>query len=146
MNRPPSIVFDSSMYVAALRQAGAQTLSLRSIAGAGFVWMSAVVLAELYAGAKERHSLHTIERLERDFSSARRILTPSTRDWIQTGRVLARLAAKYDYETVGIARITNDVLIAVSAGRNGATVVTLNARDFARIAEFTPFAWREQRP
>lgn len=106
--------------------------------------MSAVVLEELYAGALEKHGVNIVERLERDFSSARRIVTPSQRDWVRTGKVLAQLAAKYDYETVGTAKLTNDVLIAVSAGRSGITVITENKRDFARIAEFTPFSWREQ--
>jgi hypothetical protein len=32
-------------------------------------------------------------------------------------------------------------LIALSAGRVGVTVITANARDFARLAEFHSFAW-----
>lgn len=34
----------------------------------------------------------------------------------QSGRVLARLAAKYDYKQIGQGRLTNDALIAMSAG------------------------------
>ena len=63
-------------------------------------------------------------------------------DWTQTGRVLSRLAAKYDYERIGKGRLTNDALIAMSAARLGITVVTANARDFKRLAEFRPFHWR----
>jgi hypothetical protein len=40
------------------------------------------------------------------------------------------LAAKYDYEKIGLGRLTNDALIAMSAVRLGITVITANARDF----------------
>lgn len=92
------------------------------------MWLSSVVLEELYAGASGRNS-DAVERLERDFDRAKRILVPNLGDWSQTGRVLARLAAKYDYEQIGWGRLTNDALIAVSAGRVGITVITANARD-----------------
>jgi predicted nucleic acid-binding protein len=51
-----------------------------------------------------------------------------TDDWTQAGRVLARLAAKYDYEQIGQG-LTNDALIAMSAGRLGIRVLTANERD-----------------
>jgi len=70
------------------------------------------------------------------------MLVPNLSDWAQTGKVLARLAAKYDYEQIGKGRLTNDALIAMSAGRMGITVVTANSRDFAKLAEFRPFHWR----
>jgi predicted nucleic acid-binding protein len=56
--------------------------------------------------------------------------------------VLALLAAKYDYERIGQGRLTNDALVAMSAGRSGMTVITANARDFARIADFQLFQWQ----
>jgi len=70
----------------------------------------------LYAGATARNR-QVVERLERDFDRAGRILVPNLSDWTQTGKVLARLAAKYDYEQIGKGRLTNDALIAMSAGR-----------------------------
>src|ERR1700676_1211169 len=63
---------------------------------------------------------------QRSFERARRILVPNLSDWSQTGKVLARLAAKYNYEQIGQGRLTNDALIAMTA----------NARDFTRLAEF----------
>jgi predicted nucleic acid-binding protein len=105
------------------------------------VWLSAVVLEELYAGAGERGRA-VVERLERDLELVKRILVPNLGDWTQVGRVLARLAAKYGYETVGQARLTNDALIAISAGRLGIRVVTANEMDFRRLAEFHTFQWQ----
>ena len=104
------------------------------------------MLAELLAGARDRDTLSSIEEMEYDFRKAQRLLVPEASDWSAAGKVMARLAVRYDYETVGRGRLLNDVLIAVSAGMKGITVVSANARDFARIAKFTPFTWREQLP
>jgi predicted nucleic acid-binding protein len=99
-----------------------------------------VVLEELYAGAGSKDRV-VVERLERDFDKARRILVPNLADWAQTGKVLARLAAKHGYEHIGRGRLTNDALIATSASRAGISVITANARDFAKLAEFTSLLW-----
>ena len=90
-------------------------------------------------GAAERRVL---QRLERDFERIRRVVVPNLTDWSQAGRALARLAGRYGYEEIGKARLTNDALIAVSAGRVGITVLTANERDFRRLAEFRPFQWQ----
>jgi predicted nucleic acid-binding protein len=135
------ILFDSSIYITGLRTRDDAALSLRRLAEGAPVWLSSVVLEELYAGVSSRNR-SVVERLERDFERAERILIPNLSDWTQTGKVLARLAAKYDYEQVGKGRLTNDALIAMSAGRLGITVITANARDFSKLAEFRPFEWR----
>jgi predicted nucleic acid-binding protein len=139
------VLFDSSVYITALRTRDDAALSLSRIAGGEPVWLSSVVLEELYAGARARNR-HLVERLERDFDRAGRILVPNLSDWTQTGKVLARLAAKYDYEKIGQGRLTNDALVAMSAGRLGITVITANARDFSKLAEFRPFEWRMSNP
>jgi predicted nucleic acid-binding protein len=139
------VLFDASIYITALRARDEATLSLRRIAGSEPIWLSAVVLEELYAGATARNR-RVVERLERDFDRAGRILIPNLSDWTQTAKVLARLGAKYDYEQIGKGRLTNDALIAMSAGRMGITVVTANLRDFSKLAEFRPFQWRVQPP
>jgi len=85
------------------------------------------VLEKLYAGAGERER-RLVERLERDFDRVKRILIPNLSDWTQTGRVLARLAARYGYEQIGQGRLTNDALIAMSAGRLGIRVLRQRTR------------------
>lgn len=134
-------LFDSSVYITALRRRDEGIVALRRLDSGSVVWLSAVVLEELYAGAGERGRA-VVERLERDLELVKRILVPNLGDWTQVGRVLARLAAKYGYETVGQARLTNDALIAISAGRLGIRVVTANERDFRRLAEFHTFQWQ----
>ena len=135
------ILFDSSVYISALRRGSVAPLTLRRLATDAPLWLSSVVLEELYAGASDRDR-PVVERLERDFERAKRVVVPNLSDWTQTGRVLARLAAKYDYEQIGQGRLTNDALIAMSAGRLGITVITANKRDFSRLAEFRPFQWQ----
>jgi len=134
-------LYDSSIYVAALRSGDQGALSIRRLDSGSVVWLSAVVLEELYAGVNDR-GLPMVERLERDFDRANRVLVPNASDWTETGRVLSRLAAKYDYEHIGRGRLTNDALIAMSAGRLGICVMTANERDFKRLAEFRSFQWQ----
>jgi len=134
-------LYDSSIYVAALLSGNHGALSIRRMDSGSVVWLSAVVLEELYTGVNDR-GLHMVERLERDFDRANRVLVPNASDWTETGRVLSRLAGKYDYEQIGRGRLTNDALIAMSAGRLGICVMTANERDFKRLAEFRSFQWQ----
>ena len=132
------VLFDSSIYVTALRAADETVLGLRRIASEAPLWLSAVVLEELYAGVRRRDR-KVVERLERDFNRARRILVPTLTDWTRAGQALSLLAAEYGYEEIGQGRLTNDALIAMSAGRQGITLITANERDFARLQKVRPF-------
>jgi predicted nucleic acid-binding protein len=134
-----STLFDSSLYITAMRRGDDAVVELRRFSD-GPLWVSAVVLEELYAGASGL-ARQQVERLERDFGKSNRILVPNLTDWTQTGRVLAGIAAKYHYEEIGRGRLTNDALIAMSAGRMGIRVITTNKRDFAKLAEFRAFQW-----
>jgi len=82
-----------------------------------------------------------LTRLERDFDKVGRLLVPLLINWTKTGDVLAQIAAKYGYEQIGRARLTNDTLMGTSAARQGVTLLTVNERDFARIAVFCPLQW-----
>jgi predicted nucleic acid-binding protein len=135
------ILFDSSVYISALRTGGESVVAFERWAHESPLWLSSVVLEELYAGAT-RNDYRILEKLERDFDRARRVLVPNLSDWTQAGRILSRIAEKYGYEQIGRARLTNDALIATSAAHAGITVVTVNQRDFARLAEFCPLQWQ----
>jgi predicted nucleic acid-binding protein len=135
------ILFDSSVYVRALRSGGNGALALERWARQAPLWLSAVVLEELYAGASTRDQ-RVVAKLERDFERAIRILIPNLSDWARAGKMLARLGQRYGYEQIGRARLTNDTLIAASAARTGILVLTANERDFARLTEFCPLQWQ----
>jgi predicted nucleic acid-binding protein len=125
---------DTSVYIAILRQ-DHSPLRVEQFTAGSTVWLSAIVLEELYAGAQDRSRAAILE-LERDFSIDDQIVAPTVNDWIATGNLLARVAAKYGYEQIGRGRLTNDALMTVSASRLGYRIITANARDFRRLAEF----------
>ena len=135
------VLLDTSIYITALRAGDDAVLKLRRFTPGAPVWLSSVVLEELYAGVKPR-DFRIVERLERDFDKAGRMLVPNLSDWTLTGKLLARLATKYGYEQIGQARLTNDALVAMSAARRGIAVITANERDFGRLAQFHPFQWQ----
>ena len=139
------VLFDASIYIPSLRMRDDAALNLGRIAGGGPIWLSSVVLEELFAGVAAQHR-RVVERLEHDFERIGRILVPNLNDWTQTGKILARLAEKYGCEQIGRGRLANDALLAMSAGRLGITVITANARDFGRLAEFRRFPWRVNDP
>lgn len=135
------ILFDSSVYIGAFRGNRDAEMILERWRGKASVWASSVVLEELHAGA-DTAARRVIEKLKRDFESARRVLVPNLTDWTQTGQMLAKVGAKYGFERIRQGRLTNDALIAASAARCGVTVMTANARDFVWLAEFCPLQWR----
>ena len=133
-------LFDTSVYVSALRRGDTGMLAIRRLSTGSIIWLSAVVLEELYAGTNDGNR-YVVKRLDRDFDRADRILVPNQSDWSQAGTTLARLADEYGYDAIGQGRLTNAALIGTAAGRKGIKVITTNARDFARLAEFRPFRW-----
>jgi predicted nucleic acid-binding protein len=142
------IVFDTSVYISALRHGDASIFSSRRAGVQEEVkdhplWLSAVVLEELYVGARDRRMKKLLSRLENEFSKMGRLLVPLQSDWTASGQVLALVGEKYGYEVVGRARMTNDALIAMSVARNGLTIHTRNADDFKKIAEFRPLQVEE---
>src|ERR1700744_839102 len=47
------VLYDTSLYIEALRKGDSHFLSTRSIAPGSLLWLSSVVLEELYAGASQ---------------------------------------------------------------------------------------------
>jgi predicted nucleic acid-binding protein len=141
------IVFDTSVYITAFRQ-GDSILDLRQAVrrsdGKSYpVWFSSVVLSELLIGTNTKKDRKKLLDTAKSFVKVKRILIPNLSDWSLTGDVLALIGLKYGYEQVGRARMTNDAFIAMSVARNGLTVLTKNAADFIKIAEFRQFNWEE---
>jgi predicted nucleic acid-binding protein len=142
----PGVLFDTSVYISALRRGDVSILSSRRAAPSGEsrsrpLWLSAVVLEELLVGARDGRMKKLLSHLERDFERAGRLLVPLQSDWTAAGQVLSLIGEKYGYEEVGRARMTNDALIAMSSSRNGIIVRTINDDDYRKIGEFRPFEW-----
>ena len=135
------ILFDTSVYIAALRGGDEAVLQTRNVAHGSALWLSSVVLEELYAGADAK-GRKRLAKFERDFAKANRLLVPEAGEWTRTGEILARIGEKYGYERIGRARLTNDTLIGTSVARRGIVLLTINKRDFDLIAEFCRLEYR----
>ena len=82
-------LFDSSIYTAAVHRGDEAVVAFRNISADAPLWMSSVVLEELYAGADSRERA-VVERMEPDDERIKRMLVPNLSDWTDTGRVLRR--------------------------------------------------------
>ena len=140
------IVFDTSVYISAIRHGDAGILDLRRASRMRSgnpqpLWLSAVVLSELLIGAVDRTSRRRLLEMEKAFVRVNRLLVPQQSDWRLSGEVLSLIGQQFGYEQVRRARMTNDALIAMSVARNGFVVLTKNPQDFEHIAKFRSFKW-----
>lgn len=108
-------------------------------------WLSAVVLQELAAGARGEHEVRKLESLAKTARKEGRLLVPTGDDWFYTGRVLNALwrgvrsrrdARPHAIDRGEQQRLVRDVLIARSARRANAPVVTYNGGGFQKIRRF----------
>jgi predicted nucleic acid-binding protein len=133
-------VFDTSIYIRELRKGNADIL-LQTQSENSPLWLSAVVLEELYVGASDNRALKTLRKFENNFEKVNRILIPNQLDWSIAGHILNKIGEKYGFDKVGKDRLTNDTLLAMSIARNGLKLFTANAKDFQLISEFRGFDW-----
>ena len=102
---------------------------------AGLVRSSSVVLSELWRGATTRSERRIVEALERTHPA----LTPTYSNWIESGRVLARIRASQGMAPQQLRALHFDALIALTARTHGARLITSNRRDFELIRRHTRF-------
>jgi len=107
--------------------------------------MSAVVLMELTAGARDESRRKSYERFFRQYQKDNSLIVPNDEDWILTSKVLFLLTKSRQRLEYGklkrlppgaSQRLALDVLIAVSARRWKAQVVTENWTDFKAIQRY----------
>ena len=130
-------ILDTSVYIDNLR-AGRfkhEILDLKFV-----VRCSAVVLAELSRGARSRGMKSFVEDLAKNL----RVIAPNEREWVESGRIVNRLVSAKGYDIHKTREIHFDVLIALTARRIGAHLITCNVDDFTavrEIAEFNLVCW-----
>lgn len=95
---------------------------------------SAVVLSELRRGARTRAAQKLVTTL---FRGAGVVWAPTAEDWWQAGHVVMTVGERQRWDTAKRREFQNDALIALTARRHGATVVTANRGDFMLLAEVT---------
>jgi predicted nucleic acid-binding protein len=111
----------------------------------GSFFLSSIVLTELSAGAADATERKVYERLFRAYQKERRLIVPNYKDWLLTSKILFLLNqnrrrlehGKLKRLPPGASqRLALDVLIAVSARRWKAQVVTENWADFKAIQRY----------
>jgi predicted nucleic acid-binding protein len=101
----------------------------------GVVRLSAVVLAELRRGALRMSESALIDTLEKNH----RILTPTEANWLESGRILAKMHLDYGFTPEKLRDLHFDVLIALTARSHGAILITSNRSDFELIHGYRSF-------
>ena len=134
MNAANLAILDTSVYIDNLRSGRfkQEILDLEYI-----VRCSAVVLSELSRGAQSREMKKFVGDLEKNL----RVIAPNEREWVESGRIVSRLSAAKGYDTHKTREIHFDVLIALTARRIGALLITCNATDFEAVHEFLNFSF-----
>ena len=126
------IVFDSSVLIDQIRT---NRYLDRMLNLTGVVRNSAAVLAELWRGATTPVDRQVIQELEQRHP----ILTPTEKNWLESGRILAKIFADKGYEPKKLRDLHFDVLIALTARSHGARLITSNRTDFELIREYREF-------
>jgi len=123
-------VLDTDIYIGHW-EAGLHGELLASVRQAFIVRHSAVVFSELRRGARSPQARRLVTRLYR---LARTCWEPTVEDWWEAGRLVQEVGDAEGWEIAKRREFQNDALIALTARRHGATVVTANRADFRLLA------------
>jgi predicted nucleic acid-binding protein len=123
-------ILDTSVYINDWSRA-AHHKTLGMIEKAFIVRHSSVVLSELRRGAITDHARRTVDAL---FALAKVQWAPAESDWWEAGRLIRAIGAANDWDARRRRDFQNDALIALTARRYGASVVTADTEDFGLLA------------
>ena len=123
-------ILDTSVYLGHWER-GLFEGTLVAVRKAFIVRHSAVVLSELRRGARTREAQRQVETLAR---LAAVQWEPTAADWWDAGDLIRKIGDTNGWDRRKRRDFQNDALIALTARRHGAAVVTADAADFARLA------------
>ena len=124
-------VLDTNVYIDFWERRRHAT-ELATLHAAFVVRFSAVVLSELRRGARSQQARRTIEALYRH---AAEVWAPTADDWWEAGKLVREIGDARRWDTNKRREFQNDVLIALTARRQGALLVTANRADFEALDE-----------
>ena len=136
-------LLDTNVYVEAVRSDAA-----RQRFGATFfrllptTFLSAVVAYELYVNARDRFSRRLVREFIGPMERAARVVTPTFDDWVKAAEIVAVIEERHRQWRSKLPALLNDILIALSARRIGATLFTYNKDDFLLIRSHQSFYLR----
>ena len=109
-------------------------------------FLSAVVAYELSVNAGDPRTRVLVGEFIEPMSRAGRLVSPTFGDWLEAGGVMTAIAEKERGWRSKLPALLNDVLIALSARRIGATLLTHNRDDFRLIRRHADFSLRVLEP
>jgi predicted nucleic acid-binding protein len=86
----------------------------------------------LSRGARSREMRRFVDGLTKNL----RIIAPTEKEWIESGKIICHLMAEHGYDVNETRQIHFDVLIALTARRIGAYLITCNSKDFIAIQRY----------
>jgi len=119
-------ILDTSVYIGNWERGDFEE-ALETVRRFFIVRHSAVVLSELRRGARTPIAERLVASL---FRLATVQWEPTARDWWEAGRLIRRIGDARGWDRTKRRDFQNDTLIALTARRYGATVVTANRGDF----------------
>ena len=122
-------ILDTGIYIGHW-EAGLHDALLADVRKGYVVRHSAVVLSELRRGARSPAARQRVEGL---FRLARIVWEPTSADWWDAGKLVRDVGDREGWEVNKRREFQNDTLIALTARRYGATVVTANHADFSLL-------------
>lgn len=130
------LLFDSSVWVDHMR-GGVLDGVIPALRGRFALWMDSIVAAELLAGCRDKRERRVVERLVAPFERSNRMASPVHADFRRAAAALSLLRARgRTLASPGGALL--DAIIAATALRIGAMVVSANVRDFAALTARIP--------
>lgn len=130
------LILDTNVYVDADRDGALASRIADHLATlADSIGVSSIVVSELLIGVTS--PAERMRLLQRTLGTidAANVITPTHADWLAAGDALNALGGE---EATRGRSFWNDLLIAASCARVGATLVTRNATDFQRIQRAIP--------
>ncbi len=135
------ILFDTNIYLRVLHSDSYERQHHDRFARfAPRTYLCSVVAAELYAGAHTVQDIRLVDRLLAPYLKSGRVVFPPHNDWVDMGKVTANIVRRAPSYRSKLPALQNDILIALSAKRSGATLVSENAADFVLIQRFVSFS------
>lgn len=119
-------ILDSDVYIDHWEK-GLYQEFLETLRRAYIIRHSTVVLSELRRGARTRDAERVVMML---YKLARIYWEPTRFDWWEAGRPVRKIGDQERWNTSKRRDFQKDALIALTARRQGATVVTADRRDF----------------
>ena len=123
-------LIDTNVYIGHWER-GLYADALASLRRAYIVRQSSVVLSELRRGARTARAAELVVHLRKSMATE---WAPLAEDWWETGRLVLEVGDENDWEAGKRREFQNDALIALTARRHGAAVMTANVRDFELLA------------